>query len=79
MSDQDAAPAAPDCTAEELVRPVDPLAWRPTHPWPARETSGPRPVLAPEDWTEEPLSDGDRVRRARLLARVREANHPRLR
>lgn len=59
--------------------PVDPFAWLHAHPWPVRKASGPRPVLTPEEFGEAPLSEGDRVRRAKLLARVREANHPRLR
>ncbi|MED7949485.1 hypothetical protein PUR61_20110 [Streptomyces sp. BE20] len=78
MSDQDEVQAALDSTAEELG-PVDPFAWLKAHRWPAGKASGPRPVLTPEEFGEAPLSEGDRVRRARLLARVREANHPRLR
>ncbi len=78
MSDQDEVRAGLDGTAEELG-PVDPFAWLHAHPWPVRKSSGPRPVLTPEEFGEAPLSEGDRVRRAKLLARVREANHPRLR
>ncbi|WP_043467260.1 hypothetical protein [Kitasatospora sp. MBT66] len=59
------------------VEPVDPFEWLRTHPWPRRRPAGPRPVLSPEEHTEVTLSPEDRQRRAVLLARVREANHPR--
>lgn len=64
------------------VEPVDPFEWLRTHPWPGMRPggprpAGPRPVLSPEEHTEVPLTLEERQCRAALLARVREANHPR--
>ncbi|MFJ9847261.1 hypothetical protein ACIRYZ_43925 [Kitasatospora sp. NPDC101155] len=36
----------------------------------------PRPVLSPEEFSKAPLTPEERDRRADLLARLREANHP---
>ncbi|MDH6120618.1 hypothetical protein [Kitasatospora sp. GAS204B] len=57
--------------------PVDPFEWIRAHPWPRECPAEPRPVLTPEEFSEAPLTTDERRRRAELLARVREANHPR--
>ncbi len=57
--------------------PVDPFGWLKAHSWPRERPARPRPVLSPEEHTEAPLTPEERQRRAVLLARVREANHPR--
>ncbi|GAA2091964.1 hypothetical protein GCM10009759_17230 [Kitasatospora saccharophila] len=59
------------------TEPVDPFEWIRARPWPPERPSGPRPVLTPEEHAEVPLTPEERQRRAVLLARVREANHPR--
>lgn len=64
-------------TAVHALAEVNPFEWLKAHPWPRERPAGPRPILTPEEHTEAPLSAEDRVRRAELLARVREANHPR--
>ncbi|MEV7777536.1 hypothetical protein [Kitasatospora sp. NPDC088351] len=75
MSDQETPQEALDGTVEGLG-PVNPFEWLHAHPWPRVRSSEPRPVLTPEEFGEVPLSPEDRARRARLLARVREENHP---
>ncbi|WP_395295407.1 hypothetical protein ACF9IK_19205 [Kitasatospora hibisci] len=72
---QDDAQPALDSPAEDSD-PLDPFGWLRAHRWPPERPAGPRPVLTPEEHTEVPLTAEERQRRAELLARVREANHP---
>lgn len=60
------------------AEPMDPFEWIKSHPWPRERSAGPRPVLTPEQHAEMPLTPEERRRRAVLLTRLREANHPRL-
>ncbi|MFJ7909267.1 hypothetical protein [Kitasatospora sp. NPDC096204] len=66
-----ADPLADRATADSVPDRVGILReWSPVRP------SGSRLVLTPEELGVVPLPPEDRARRARLLARVREENHP---
>ncbi|MFB7472728.1 hypothetical protein [Kitasatospora sp. NPDC056184] len=73
---QDDPQTVPDDPADD-VEPVDPFGWLRAHRWPPERPAEPRPILTPEEHAEVPLTAEERQRRAVLLARVREANHPR--
>ncbi|MFI6849292.1 hypothetical protein OG535_37120 [Kitasatospora sp. NBC_00085] len=73
------APYPSDVPGDELAVPVNPFEWLREHRWPPKRPSAPRPVLTPEEFSEIPLTSEQRQRRAELLARVREANHLKLR
>ncbi|MCX4686450.1 hypothetical protein OG401_19405 [Kitasatospora purpeofusca] len=72
---QDGQQATSGGPVEDLGR-VDPFEWLHAHPWPPERSADPPPVLTPEEFSETPLTPEDRDRRADLLARLREANHP---
>ncbi|MFJ7277444.1 hypothetical protein [Kitasatospora sp. NPDC098663] len=63
--------------AVEGPAPVNLFEWAKARRRPRERPAGPRPVLTPEEHAEVPLTPEERQRRAVLLARVREANHPR--
>lgn len=47
------------------------------YPRPSRRRPGPPPVLSPEEFNETPLTPEQRARRAAMLVKLRQMNHPR--
>ncbi|GAB7187098.1 hypothetical protein ATKI12_6929 [Kitasatospora sp. Ki12] len=71
-----AVPYGDDDAGETDATVTDLRTWMKARPRSPRRASGPPPVLSPEDFNDTPLTPEQRERRADLLARLREINHP---